>query len=115
TLVLTGSALLLAVLVSVAVSVISVAWPNRWVNAVVAAVNTVAVALPTFVTGVLLVLVFAVAIPVLPACGVPPDGFIARPDIAVVYLLLPSICLALPVDSALTRFLTESVRRELRK
>ncbi|MFI7002645.1 ABC transporter permease [Nocardia sp. NPDC050175] len=115
TVVLTVSALVLAVVVSLVVSVASVVWPSRWLNTVVAAANTVAIALPTFVTSVLLVLVFAVALPVLPAGGVPPDGFIARPDIAVQYLLLPSICLALPVAAALTRFLTESLRTELGK
>ncbi|MEV0549448.1 ABC transporter permease [Nocardia salmonicida] len=115
TLVLTVTALLLAVLVSLIVSVASVLWPSRWLNTVVAAANTAAVALPTFVVGPLLVLVFAVAIPVLPAGGVPPDGFIARPDIAVQYLLLPAICLALPVSAALTRFLTEALRTELAK
>jgi len=113
TLALTVSALLLAVAVSVGVAVASVVWPRRWLNAIVAAANTVAVALPAFVSSVLLVLIFAVAIPVLPSGGIPPDGFIARPDIAVQYLLLPSICLALPVGAALTRFLTESLRTEL--
>ncbi|MGV9411867.1 ABC transporter permease [Nocardia sp. NPDC003693] len=115
TLVLTAFALLLAVTISLAVSVASVLWDRKWLNALVAAANTVAVAVPVFVTGVLLVLVFAVAIPILPAGGVPPDGFIAHPDIAVQYLLLPGICLALPVTAALTRFLTESLRTELRK
>jgi peptide/nickel transport system permease protein len=73
------------------------------------------VALPPFVSGVLLVLFFAVLLPVLPAGGVPPDGFLARPDITVQYLLLPAVCLALPVAAALTRFLTESLRTELKQ
>ncbi|WP_280266846.1 ABC transporter permease [Nocardia wallacei] len=115
TLVLTGVALLLAIVVSLGFGVASVVWPRRWLNTVVAAANTAAVALPTFVTSVLLVLVFAIAIPVLPAGGVPPDGFIARPDIAAQYLLLPATCLALPVGAALTRFLTEALRTELAK
>ncbi|MDO3645587.1 ABC transporter permease [Nocardia mangyaensis] len=115
TLVLTATALALALMASLTVSVASVLWPSRWLETMVAAANTVAVALPTFVVGPLLVLVFAVAIPVLPAGGAPPDGFIARPDIAVQYLLLPAICLALPVAAALTRFLTESLRTELAK
>ncbi|RDI53266.1 ABC transporter permease [Nocardia mexicana] len=115
TLVLTGAALLLAIVVSLGVGVASVVWPRRWLNAIVAAANTAAVALPTFVTSVLLVLVFAIAIPVLPAGGVPPDGFIARPDIAAQYLLLPATCLALPVGAALTRFLTEALHTELGK
>lgn len=115
TAVLTAAALSLAVVVSLVVGVASVTLRNRWLNVVVAATNTVAVAVPTFVTGVLLVLVFAIAWPILPAGGVPPAGFIARPDIAVQYLILPAVCLALPVSAALTRFLTEALRTELGK
>ncbi|NKY86815.1 ABC transporter permease [Nocardia veterana] len=115
TAVLAGAALLLAVLLAGAVSVAAVVWPSRWLHAVVAAATTTALALPTFVTSVLLVLVFAVALPVLPAGGLPPDGFIARPDIAVQYLILPAVCLALPAAAALTRFLTEALRTELGK
>ncbi|MFJ4652161.1 ABC transporter permease [Nocardia sp. NPDC088792] len=115
TLVLTGAALFLAVVVSLSVSIAAVLWDRRWLNTVVALANTVAVAVPAFVTSVLLVLLFAVAIPVLPAGGIPPDGFLAAPDITVQYLLLPAICLALPVTAALTRFLTEALRTELTK
>ncbi|MEV6278411.1 ABC transporter permease [Nocardia sp. NPDC051832] len=115
TLVLAGSALVLAVTASLTVSLSAVLWERRWLNAVVAAANTVAVAVPAFVTGVLLVLVFAIALPILPAGGIPPKGFAAHPDITAQYLLLPSICLALPVGAALTRFLTEALRTELGK
>jgi peptide/nickel transport system permease protein len=113
TLVLAVSALLLAVLAGLAVGIAAVLPRRRWVDAAITAANTLALALPTFVTGVLLVLVFAVVFPVLPAGGVPPDGFWARPDIAVQYLLLPAVCLALPVAAALSRFLTEALRTEL--
>lgn len=115
TVVLAASALTFAVVLALIVSIASVVWPRRWLTALVTAGNTVAVALPPFVTGVLLTLVFAVAIPILPAGGVPPDGFFARPDISVQYLLLPAICLGLPVAAALTRFLTESLRTELKQ
>lgn len=115
TVVLTVSALLLAVVVSVTLSVASIVWPKRWLTALVNGANTVAIALPPFVSGVLLVLVFAVLLPVLPAGGIPPEGYWTRPDITVQYLMLPAICLALPVGAALTRFLTESLRSELRQ
>ncbi|GAA2054649.1 ABC transporter permease [Williamsia deligens] len=115
TLALAVTAIVLAVLLAVAVSVSTVLYPRRWLTSLSAGVNTVSVALPPFVTGVLLVLVFAVAIPVLPAGGVPPGGYLTRPDITVQYLLLPAVCLALPVAAALTRFLTESLRTELGK
>lgn len=113
TLVLAGAAVLLAVVFALVVGVGAVLTRNRWLEAVTVGATTVALAVPTFVTGVLLLLVFAVVLPVLPAGGVPPAGFLARPDISVQYLLLPAICLALPVAGAITRFLTESLHSEL--
>jgi peptide/nickel transport system permease protein len=113
TAVLAGSALLLAVVLSLVLSVAVVVWPKKWLTSVVNLLNTLSVALPNFVTGVLLVLVFAVLIPVLPSGGVPPGGYLARPDITFQYLLLPSLCLALPVAAALTRFLSEALRTEM--
>jgi peptide/nickel transport system permease protein len=59
------------------------------------------------------VLAFGVVLRVLPSGGTPPDGFLVRPDLAVQYLLMPAVCLALPASAALTRFLTESLRSEL--
>lgn len=115
TAVLAGAALLFAVVVALVLSLSAVIWPRRWLTTLVNSVNTIAFALPPFVTGVLLVLVFSVLTPVLPAGGVPPEGFLARPGITIQYLLLPTICLGLPSAAALTRFLTESLRTEMRQ
>jgi peptide/nickel transport system permease protein len=115
TLTLSATALIIAITAGLTISTVAVRWPNRVVTALVNAVNTLAVALPTFVTGVLLVLVFALLWPVLPAMGLPPDGLLADPWITAQYLLLPAVCLSLPVGAALTRFLTESLRTELRQ
>ena len=115
TLVLAAAALVIAATASFAISTVAVAWPNRVVTTLVNAVNTLAVALPTFVTGVLLVLVLALVWPVLPAMGLPPDGLLADPWITLQYLLLPAVSLSLPVGAALTRFLTEALRTELRQ
>ena len=115
TLVLTFTALALAALLALAASTLTVVLDKPWLNSVMSAVNTVAVAVPTFVTGLVLVLVFAVLLRLLPAGGTPPDGYLARPDITLQYLLLPAICLALPAAAALTRFLTESLRTQMRQ
>ena len=115
TIVLTVTALLLAMAVALLCSLLAVVLDNRWVNATLSFGNTLAIALPTFVTGLVLILLFAVVFPVLPAGGTPPDGFLARPDLSVQYLLLPAVCLALGAGAALTRFLTESLRTELRQ
>jgi peptide/nickel transport system permease protein len=113
TLALALAALVLAIAITLVASIASVLVERRWLDHLLAAGNTLAVALPTFVTGPLLVIVFAVVLQRLPAGGAPPDGFIARPQAAFQYLLLPAVCLALPVAAALTRFLTESLRTQL--
>jgi peptide/nickel transport system permease protein len=113
TLVLTMAALVIALLLASLASIGALLADRRWLDSLLAGANTLAVALPTFVTGVLLVLVFAVLVPVLPAGGTPPDGLFARPDIAFQYLLMPALCLALPVAAALTRFLTEALRTQM--
>lgn len=113
TLVLTTAALLIAIVLALLAGVGGVLANRRWVDAALSGFNTVAVALPTFVTGTLLIVLLAVVVRVLPAGGTPPDGFTARPDLAVQYLLMPALCLALPVSAALTRFLTESLRTQL--
>jgi peptide/nickel transport system permease protein len=113
TLVLTGAALFLAVVGSIVTALLWVGVPSRALDAALTGFNTMALALPTFVSGVILVLVFGLLVPILPTGGVPPDGFLANPDIAVQYLILPAVCLALPASAALTRFLAESLRTEL--
>lgn len=113
TVVLTAAALLLAVLLALLSSVGGVLADKRWLSSFLAGANTLAVALPTFVTGVLLIVVLAVVVPVLPAGGTPPDGFTGRPDLTLQYLVMPAVCLALPASAALARFLTEALQTEL--
>ncbi|WP_028660670.1 ABC transporter permease [Nocardioides insulae] len=114
TVVLTAAALLLASVGALLASVLAVLLDRPWLTALLSAGNTVAVAVPTFAISLLLVLAFAVYLPVLPAGGAPPDGFASRPDLAVQYLLLPAIALALPAWATLTRFLTEALYTQLR-
>lgn len=115
TLTLAVTALLIAILLSLVLGPLWAATENRIVDAILTGANTLAVALPAFVTGVLLMLLFGVAIPILPVGGVPPDGFFARIDITAQYLLMPATCLALPVAAVLTRYLAETLRTELRQ
>lgn len=115
TVILTLSALLLAIAAALVLSTATVIHDRRWLNALSATFSTLAVALPTFVTGLLLVVTFAVVLPILPAGGTPPDGFTDKPDIAAQYLLLPAVCLALPSAAALSRFLTEALQTEMER
>ena len=115
TVVLAASALLIAVVYALVVSTASVIFRNRLLDAVVTVNNSIAAALPIFITGTLLVLVFGILWPILPSGGTPPDGFLTRPDIAAQYLVLPAITLAIPAGAALTRFLVEALHTELRQ
>lgn len=113
TLILAVSALLLAIVIAFILSTVSVILDRKWLNSAVTAFGTVAVAIPNFVTGAILVVLFGVVWAILPAGGVPRKGFLDDPGISVQYLLLPALCLALPIAAALTRFLTEGLRSQL--
>ncbi|MEU1981215.1 ABC transporter permease [Nocardia sp. NPDC019395] len=113
TLVLAGAALLLAVVIALIASIVSVTLDRRWLNSAVTAFGTIAVAIPNFVTGTILVVLFGVVWMVLPAGGIPRRGLLDDLEISAQYLILPAICLALPIAAALTRFLTESLRSQL--
>lgn len=115
TLLLAVTALILASVMAVVVGPIWAASRRRSVDAVLTGVNTVFVALPTFVTGVLLLLLFAVVWQVLPAGGLPRDGLTNDLGSTAQHLLLPALCLAIPVSAVLTRFVAETLRTELRQ
>ncbi|MEU7527686.1 ABC transporter permease [Saccharothrix sp. NPDC042600] len=115
TLTLTLAALVFAVLVALLLGPVWAATRRPWVDRALTAFHTASVALPTFVTGVLLILVFGVAFRVLPTGGVPPGGLFARLDFTAQYLVMPAVCLGLPVAGVLTGFLAETLRGELRQ
>ena len=109
------TALAAAVVIAAVVGPLWASTSNRWLDHLLTGANTLAVALPTFVTGVLLILVFGVLWPVLPTGGTPPAGLLADPGITAQYLLMPALCLALPIAAVLSRYLAESLRTELRQ
>lgn len=113
TILLTATAVLFAILIALLFSVGAELVNRRWARTASTAFATLGVAVPTFVTGALAIIVFGVVFIVLPAGGVPRDGLLDRPDITFQYLLLPALCLSLPAAAALTRFLNESIEAEL--
>lgn len=112
TLVLALTGLILALVIALTLALSSVLLDKAWWNNVVAGFTTLGVAVPNFVTGVLLVTLFGVVWHLLPAGGTPPGGLWAAPDITAQYLILPALCLALPMSASLTRFLTESMKSQ---
>lgn len=106
------TALVIAVVAAAALSFVAVASRRTWVRSAIAGFEVIGIAVPPFVTGVLLVEFFAVVWPVLPAGGTPPRGYTDDVGITLQYLLLPAVCLAIPVASTLTRFFSEALRTE---
>jgi peptide/nickel transport system permease protein len=81
---------------------------NRFGRGVLMTVNTVALAVPTYISGIVLILLFALAWPILPPGGVIPLS--QGPGEVLRYLVMPAVCLALPVAAVFSRYLADSLR-----
>ncbi|AUY52825.1 ABC transporter permease [Streptomyces sp. CB01881] len=108
---LTLGALFLVIVIALPLGVLGATTRRRPVAAAVQAFTTAVLAVPPFVTGVLLVLLFAVTLGLLPAGG--HESLLDQPDLAVQYLLMPALCLALPSAAVLARYLKDGVERAL--
>ncbi|MFJ3767201.1 ABC transporter permease [Streptomyces sp. NPDC090082] len=108
---LTLGALLFVVVFGGAFGILGATARNRWVRGTVRVLTTGALAVPPFVTGVLLVLLFSVLLGVLPPGGRVP--LLTAPDLGAQYLLLPSLCLALPSAAVLGRYLKDGIEHAL--
>jgi peptide/nickel transport system permease protein len=104
-------ALVLVVALGLTFGILGATARRRPVRAALRAVNTVALAVPPFITGVFLVLVFATGLQLLPSGG--HESIIAEPDIGVQYLVMPALCLALPSAAVLGRYLRDGLDRAL--
>lgn len=109
TLLLTLAATILAVVIGGTLGVLMATTRNRPVQAVVNGVTGLLLSVPTYVSGVLLIFVFAVTLGVLPVGG--HVDFFEDPEIALQYLLLPALCLAMPAAAVVARFLASSMRQ----
>jgi peptide/nickel transport system permease protein len=109
TVTLTLGALFVALLVGGVAGVILGVSRNRVLTKLVGASVSVAFAVPTYVSGVLLVLLFAVTFRLLPATSYVPVS--QDPEVALQHMLMPAVCLGLPAGAVLARFLATSVRQ----
>jgi len=100
------SALALALLCGIPAGIGAALWRGRAADWLVSASSALGLALPSFVVGPLLVLIFALTLHWLPAGGW--EGGSLR------YLLLPAVTLALPVAAALARLTRASLLESLR-
>jgi oligopeptide transport system permease protein len=103
TMTLGASALLLAVVTGVWLGTFAAAKPNTLAEGAALGLSLIAMSLPSFVLGPLLILVFAIRLPWLPVGG---WGTPAQ-------LILPTITLALPFAAVIARLLHDSLRETL--
>ncbi|MFF9839686.1 ABC transporter permease [Streptomyces sp. NPDC013740] len=108
---LTLGALLFVVVLGGAFGILGATARRPWLRGAVRIATTAALAVPPLVSGVLLVLLFAVLLGVLPPGGRVP--ILTAPDLGVQYLLLPALCLALPSAAVLGRYLKDGMERAL--
>jgi oligopeptide transport system permease protein len=100
------TALLIALLCGISAGIGAALWRGRGADWLLTGTSVLGLALPSFVVGPLLVLIFALTLHWLPAGGW--EGGALR------YLILPAVTLALPVAAALARLTRASLLESLR-
>jgi peptide/nickel transport system permease protein len=104
---LAGLAVLLAVVFGLAAGIVAAARRGGIVDRAITALCAVALAVPEFWLGILLVIVFAVRIRLLPASGYAATS--AGVGQWFRHLILPALCLAVPVSALIARQLRTSL------
>lgn len=110
TLLLAGTALLLTMLVAIPLGAWSAERPGGWLDRICNAFAFVAMSVPTFWLGIVLVLVFAVHWQLLPAGGASTVGVAGSLSDRVRHLALPALVLATVGAAELFRYTRASAR-----
>ncbi len=113
TLQLAAVSLVIGLLIGVPVAVASALAPGTWLDRLLGGWSAVALGVPTFWLGILLVLLFAVQLQWLPAAS---NYFPLwqSPLQALANLILPALCLGIYVSGIFARFLRAALIAELR-
>ncbi len=104
---LTLAAMLLAVCIAFPLGLLAALHPRSWLDRAVSAFNALAIGIPNFWLGILLILLFALQFPVLP-----PGGRVAFDEdagAALKSLVLPTVTLASGLAAVLTRFVRSAL------
>jgi oligopeptide transport system permease protein len=93
-----GLAIVLALVLGLAAGTVAALRPGGWADETLMLAATIVTALPSFVTGPLLALIFGLWLGLLPVGGL-GDGLLSAPQ----YWIMPVIALALPVAGAIAK------------
>lgn len=111
TILLAAAATLLAVIGGGIIGFLLGTTSSPVLRSILASATSLGIAIPTFVSGVLLILLFAVNWRLLPPGGIGPG--LTDFSLGWQYLLMPAIVLSLPTGATLARFLASSLRQTL--
>ncbi len=108
TILLVGTSIVLAIVVAIPIGVVQAVKRNKLTDHVFNATSTIFYAMPDFLIGILLILVFAIKIPILPPEG--PQG----ESVSVIIsnfnaLILPIVCLSVTTVALFSRYMRSSV------
>jgi len=106
TLVLALSSLLIAIVIGVAIGILSALTRNRWPDQLAMLGALSSISTPSFFFGVLLILVFSVSLGWFPALGA---GDFAEPSSVISHLVLPALALGLRSAAMIARLTRSAV------
>jgi peptide/nickel transport system permease protein len=111
TLQLTLGSLVVALLIAAPLGILSAARPRTWLDRLASGYNALAMAVPTFWLGILLVLLFGLYLRWLPTSGYVPVW--EDPARALRFLVLPAVTLGAYVSAVLARFTRAALAESL--
>ncbi|MEU6642728.1 ABC transporter permease [Saccharomonospora sp. NPDC046836] len=100
-------ATIIMIVVGLALGVLGGSPRSKVARSVLDVFNTVFLAIPPFLTGLLLILLLGLAIPLLPVSG--EVALLDNPELGIQYLILPAVALALPQAAVVARLLQTSM------
>ena len=102
TILLTGTAFVVAKLLALALGTVAALHPGRWPDRLIAVFTHVSIALPSFWLGLMLIYLFAVTLGWLPAGGMPRTG--SGPGSTLAHLVMPVLTLTIVEIGGPTRY-----------
>ncbi|WP_127473248.1 ABC transporter permease [Microbacterium sulfonylureivorans] len=99
---------ILMVVIGIALGVATATTRRPLVRAVLDGANSALLAAPPFLTGLFLILVLGILVPILPISG--EVSLLEDPVIGIQYLILPALALALPQAASIGRLVATSMR-----
>lgn len=105
-------ALLASVLAGLVLGVLAAVYAERWSGRLLSWFTQLGIAVPTFIVGMVAVVLIAIRLRWLPATGFPREGW-AEPGAALRSLTLPICTLAIPLTASLLRFVRSATLETL--